>query len=87
MDFENANFSEVEIESENVVEYEISEFISLMYDISSKKFYISGIDYEDTFDEFVINIDDSFDGIELDGVLINKSDFDDFKLLVENLNV
>jgi hypothetical protein len=87
MDFENANFSEVEIESENVVEYEVSEFISLMYDISSKKFYISGIDYEDTFDEFVINIDDSFDGIELDGVLINRSDFDDFKLLVENLNV
>ena len=87
MDFENANFSEVDVKSENVVEYEISEFISLMYDLSSKKFYISGIDYEDTFDEFTVDLDESFDGIELDGVMIAKSDFEEFKNLVENLTI
>ena len=79
----NLDESKFVMENEEVIEYEISDEISLMYDKGKKKFYIYGIDYNELFDEFIVDIDEeSFNGITIDGITINKEDFDEFKELV-----
>lgn len=65
------------------IEYEISENVSLLYNKSTKKFTIEGIDQE-TYDEYSIDIDDSFNGMQVDDIYISKEDFDDFKKIVLN---
>lgn len=75
----------VSVEYDNTIEYEIGDYVSLMYSKNEKKFYIEFIDYEDTCDEFTYEIDDSFDGIILDGVSVTKKDYDDFKELISNM--
>ena len=73
------------MENETVIEYEISENVSLMYNKGEGKFYIYGMDYADEFDDYFIDVEDDFDGIEVDGVSITKSDFEEFKRLVSRV--
>lgn len=65
-----------------IIEYEISDSISLMYDKSDKRFYLYEIDFENGFDEYKFDIEEPFDDFELDGVFISKSDFEYFKSLI-----
>lgn len=75
------------MENETVVEYEVSDNVSLMYNKGEGRFYIYGIDYGDDFDDYFIDIDDDFDGIEVDGVTVTKSDFEEFKRLISSIDV
>lgn len=73
--------SDAVFEQTEVIEYEFSENISILYDKFTKRYRIEGLD-EDTFDEYVIDIEEPFEDMEIDGVLIRKSDFEEFKELV-----
>lgn len=79
--------SKITFENSEVIEYEISNEISLLYDKYEKKYYIYGIDYDDSFDEFNYELDDDFTGIELDGTFVSKEEFDDFKKLIQSLDL
>ena len=69
--------------SHEIIEYEISDSISLMYDKVEKRFYIYEIDFENGFDEYEFDVEEPFDDdFELDGVFIHKQDFEEFKELV-----
>lgn len=75
----------VEIEMGEMIEYEVSDSISILYDKATKNYFIDYIDYSDTCDEFTIDLDDTFNGIEIEGTYISKEDFIDFKNLVEKV--
>ena len=79
--------SKITFENSEVIEYEIGEFVSLLYDKGEKKYYVYGIDYDDSFDEFTYELDDSFNGMEFDGVFISKEEFNDFKCLIQSLEL
>lgn len=68
--------------SHEIIEYEISDSISLIYDKLEKRFYIYEIDFENGFDEYSFEINEPFDDMEFDETLIRKSDFEEFKELV-----
>ena len=72
----------VSVEYDDVIEYEMGDYVSLMYSKNEKKFYIEFIDYEDTCDEITYELDDDFDGMTFDGTFIAKKDFEEFKELV-----
>lgn len=65
-----------------IIEYKISDSISLIYDKLEKRFYIYGIDFENGFDECSFEINEPFDNMEFDGTFIHKQDFEKFKELV-----
>jgi len=83
VDFKKMEFPNILCEESDVVEWEISDNISMLYDKRTQKFTIDGIDME-TFDEYTVELDDSFDGMEIDGVEISKEDFDKFKELAKS---
>ena len=65
-----------------IIEYKISDSISLRYDKLEKRFYIYEIDFENGFDEYSFEINEPFDDVEFDGTFIAKKDFEEFKELV-----
>ena len=65
-----------------IIEYEISDSISLRYDKVEKRFYVYEIDFENGFDEYSFEINEPFEDLELDGTFIAKKDFEEFKELV-----
>jgi hypothetical protein len=68
-------------EFDDTIEYAISDYVSILYNKSVKKFTIEWLDQE-TFDEYIIDVNEPFEDMEIDGVLICKSDFEEFKELV-----
>lgn len=84
IDFENMDFSNVEYEISDVVEYELSEDVSVLYDKSTKKFTIEGIDQE-TYDEYTIDIEEPFEELQIDkDTYLSKEDFEEFKNIAIN---
>ena len=84
IDFENMDFSNVEYEISDVVEYELSEDVSVLYDKSTKKFTIEGIDQE-TYDEYTIDIEEPFERLQIDkDTYLSKEDFEEFKNIAIN---
>jgi len=81
------NESDVITEFDDVIEYEIGEYVSLLYSKNEKKFYVEWIDYDSTYDEFTYEIDENenFDGMNFGDVYISKEDFQDFKELVSKV--
>lgn len=75
----------VTVEYGDVIEFEIGESVSLLYDKNEKKYFLYGIDYENSFDEFTFELEDDFNGMYFDGVLVSKEDFQDFKELVSKV--
>lgn len=65
-----------------IIEYEISDSISLRYDKVEKRYYIYEIDFENGFDEYSFEINEPFDDMEFDDIFIAKKDFEEFKELV-----
>ena len=68
--------------SHEIIEYKISDSISLIYNKLEKRFYIYEIDFENGFDEYSFEINEPFEDLELDGTFIAKKDFEEFKELV-----
>ena len=68
--------------SHEIIEYKISDSISLIYDKLEKRFYIYEIDFENGFDEYSFEINEPFEDLELDDTFIAKKDFEEFKELV-----
>lgn len=81
------NEKNVVTEFDDVIEYEIGEYVSLLYSKNEKKFYVEWIDYDSTYDEFTYEIDENenFDGMNFGDVYISKEDFQDFKELVSKV--
>jgi hypothetical protein len=79
VDLDEKNLTE---EYGDIIEFEIGESVSLLYDKKEKKYFLYGIDYDNSFDEFTFELDDTFDGMTFDGVFVSKEDFQDFKELV-----
>jgi hypothetical protein len=77
--------SKVTLENGELIEYEMTESLSMLYDKNKKNFYLYYIDYDDTCDEFTYELDDNFNGIEVDGFTVSKKDYDDFKELVSKV--
>jgi predicted DNA-binding protein with PD1-like motif len=75
---DNFDFSE---EFDDSIEYDISENISLLYNKSTQKFTIEYVDQE-TFDEYIVDVEEPFEDMEIDGTVITKKDFEEFKELV-----
>ncbi len=75
---------DVEVEDSEIIEGEIKEYVSLIYDKCTKEYFIEIID-DETFDEFRIPIDENFSGEIIDNVEVTKEDFEQFKELVNNL--
>ena len=68
--------------SHEIIEYKISDSISLIYNKLEKRFYIYEIDFENGFDEYSFEINEPFDDMEFDDTFIAKKDFDELKELV-----
>lgn len=68
--------------SHEIIEYKISDSISLIYNKLEKRFYIYEIDFENGFDEYSFEINEPFDDMEFDGTFIAKKDFEEFKKLI-----
>lgn len=68
--------------SHEIIEYKISDSISLIYNKLEKRFYIYEIDFENGFDEYSFEINEPFDDMEFDDIFIAKKDFEEFKELV-----
>ena len=66
----------VTVEYGDVIEFEIGESVSLLYDKNEKKYFLYGIDYDNSF---------TFDGMQFDGVYVSRQDYDDFKELVSKV--
>ena len=75
---DDSDFSE---EFDYSIEYDISENISLLYNKSTQKFTIEYVDQE-TFDEYIVDVEEPFEDMEIDGTVIMKKDFEEFKELV-----
>lgn len=75
---DDSDFSE---EFDDSIEYDISENISLLYNKSTQKFTIEYVDQE-TFDEYTVDVEEPFEDMEIDGTVITKKDFEEFKELV-----
>lgn len=72
------------MEFDDTIEYELSEDVSVLYDKSTKKFTIEGIDQE-TYDEYTIDIEEPFEGLQIDkDTYLSKEDFEEFKNIAIN---
>ena len=68
------------MEFDDVIEYEISDNASLLYSKNKNIFYVEFIDYDDDGDEYIINIEEPFEGLQIDkDVYLSKEDFEEFK--------
>ena len=68
------------MEYDDVIEYEISDNASLLYSKNKNIFYVEFIDYDDDGDEYIINIEEPFEGLQIDkDVYLSKEDFEEFK--------
>ena len=69
------------MEFDDTIEYAISDYVSILYNKSVKKFTVEWLDQE-TFDECIIDVNEPFEDLKLDGTFIAKKDFEEFKELV-----
>lgn len=69
------------MEFDDTIEYAISDYVSILYNKSVKKFTVEWLDQE-TFDECIIDVNEPFEDLELDCTFIAKKDFEEFKELV-----
>ena len=73
------------MEYDDVIEYEISDNASLLYSKNKNIFYVEFIDYDDDGDEYIINIEEPFEGLQIDkDTYLSKEDFEEFKNIAIN---
>ena len=67
------------MEFDDTIEYAISDYVSILYNKSVKKFTVEWLDQE-TFDECIIDVNEPFEGLQIDkDVYLSKEDFEEFK--------
>lgn len=70
------------MEFDNTIEYAISDYVSILYNKSVKKFTVEWLDQE-TFDECIIDVNEPFEDLQIDkDVYLSKEDFEEFKNVV-----
>lgn len=70
------------MEFDDTIEYAISDYVSILYNKSVKKFAIEWLDQE-TYDEYIINIEEPFEGLQIDkDIYLSKEEFEEFKNVV-----
>ena len=75
----------VSVEYDDVIEYEISDNASLLYSTYKNIFYVEFIDYDDDGDEYTIDIEEPFEGLQIDkDTYLSKEDFEEFKNIAIN---
>lgn len=75
----------VSVEYDDVIEYEISDNASLLYSKNKNIFYVEFIDYDNDGDEYIINIEEPFEGLQIDkNTFLTKEDFEEFKNIAIN---
>ena len=75
----------VSVEYDDVIEYEISDNASLLYSKNKNIFYVVFIDYDDDGDEYTIDIEEPFEGLQIDkDTYLSKEDFEEFKNIAIN---
>ena len=73
------------IEYDDVIEYEISDNTSLLYSKNKNIFYVEFIDYDNDGDEYIISIEEPFEGLQIDkDTYLSKEDFEEFKNIAIN---
>ena len=71
------------MEYDDVIEYEISDNASLLYSKNKNIFYVEFIDYDNDGDEYIINIEEPFEGLQIDkDTYLSKEEFEEFKNVV-----
>ena len=72
------------MEFDDTIEYAISDYVSILYNKSVKKFTVEWLDQE-TYDEYIINIEEPFEGLQIDkDTYLSKEDFEEFKNIAIN---
>ena len=75
----------VSVEYDDVIEYEKSDNASLLYSKNKNIFYVEFIDYDDDGDEYTIDIEEPFEGLQIDkDTYLSKEDFEEFKNIAIN---
>ena len=75
----------VSVEYDDVIEYEISDNASLLYSKNKNIFYVEFIDYDNDGDEYTIDIEEPFEGLQIDkDTYLSKEDFEEFKNIAIN---
>lgn len=75
----------VSVEYDDVIEYEISDNASLLCSKNKNIFYVEFIDYDDDGDEYTIDIEEPFEGLQIDkDTYLSKEDFEEFKNIAIN---
>lgn len=73
------------MEYDDVIEYEISDNASLLYSKNKNIFYVEFIDYDNDGDEYIINIEEPFEGLQIDkDTYLSKEEFEEFKNIAIN---
>ena len=73
------------VEYDDVIEYEISDNASLLYSKNKNIFYVEFIDYDNDGDEYTIDIEEPFEGLQIDkDTYLSKEDFEEFKNIAIN---
>ena len=73
------------MEYDDVIEYEISDNASLLYSKNKNIFYVEFIDYDNDGDEYTIDIEEPFEGLQIDkDTYLSKEDFEEFKNIAIN---
>ena len=78
---------DIELENHKIVEGEISEYASFLYDITTNEYLIESdeIAESEEYDDTQILIDDSFEGLSIGKCNVTKKDFEDFKNFIKQL--
>ena len=75
----------VSVEYDDVIEYEISDNASLLYSKNKNIFYAEFIDYNNDGEEYTIDIEEPFEGLQIDkDTYLSKEDFEEFKNIAIN---
>ena len=78
----------VSVEYDDVIEYEISDNANLLYSKNKNIFYVEFIDYDNDGDEYIINIEEPFEGLQIDkDAYLSKEEFEEFKKRCIKINI
>ena len=76
------------MEFDDTIEYEISDNASLLYSKNKNIFYVEFIDYDNDGDEYIINIEEPFEGLQIDkDAYLSKEEFEEFKKRCIKINI
>ena len=72
---------DTEVENHRVIEGELSEYASFLYDVTTNEYYIESNELAEIeeYDDIKVLIDDFFGGLDIGECHVTKEDFEGFK--------